>query len=153
MSVATSSVVPLVLDGIISTLRAGDYPYDVFESWPGPDGGEEMLFFGEVSWTDYSIPTIKAQRKQRQELASIEWEQWTFGGEGTTPGNCKDVRDRAFDTFEKLQDALADDPSAGVGFPVVQWVQLSPQVAGPVVFGRGWVYRITGELSISARLT
>lgn len=148
---STTSVVPAVLDSLIAAVEASDYPYAVFEAWPGVAAEPNMLFFDEITWNLYEIPTMKAGRRQRQEEVSIGWQQWTFGGTDD-PTDVATVRDDAFGALSHLEDVLAVDPTAGVGFPTVQQVQLSPTAAGPAAFERGWVYRISGSITIAARL-
>lgn len=146
---STTSRAPAVTDAIIGW---ADPPAPIFEAWPGPEAAKEMIVLGQVDWTVYAIPTIKAGRKQRQEEFEIEFEVYVVGGAGTSPASPKVARDRAFELFTFIEDNLADDVSAGLGFESIQHIQVHPKESGPRTFERGWMYRIAGAIAVASRL-
>lgn len=155
---STTSTVPAVLEALLTTLNA-DYLADddlahvkAHEAWPGPDATSEMLIFGEVSWDEYVIPTIKAGRQARQEGWSVPFEVWVVGDAGTSPTDPSASRDRAFAILAVAEDAVAEDPWVGLGRVAVQHVQIRPLTAGPHQFEKGWAYVITGRFQTEARL-
>lgn len=148
---STTSTVPAVIDTLLAVGADPASPVRVFESWPGPEGQRVMVFFGEVEWDDYVIPTIKAARKQRQENYTIEWTLWVIGEPGTSPANPKPARDVAFETLAYLENALADDPRIGLGNDV-QHIQIKPGLGKPIKFEGGWAWEITGKFAVAARL-
>lgn len=149
----STSSVPLILDALLDTLTAA-MPVPVFEAWPGDAAAErEMVFFGETTWLEYVIPTIKAGRKARQENYEIEFEVWRVLDEGTTPAAPKASRDRCFELFGLVEDALAEDVTAGAGFESIQWAVSRPETAGPRKFERGFAYRVAGSIEVHARLS
>ena len=152
---STTSTVPAVLDALLSTINADLEGVTAFEVWPGPEASAEMVVFGEVRWNEYRIPTVQAGRKQRDEEYEIEWFVYVAGEPGTTPNDPKPARDRAFEIMESLEDVLAADPAAGLGYASIKEIQVSPgdDPTGPVLFGdKAWAYRIPGKFTIKARL-
>lgn len=149
----TTSTLPTVTDALLTLLNANLTTTTAFEAWPGPDAAEEMVVLGEADWDVYEIASIKAGRKHRQEVYGIGWEIFVMGAPGTTPANPKPARDRAFVLMAELEDALADDPRAGLAASVVQRIECRPDTSGPRVFEKGWGYRIAGQFVVHDRLT
>lgn len=149
---STVSTVPDVIDALLDTTWA----VKMFEAWPGPDAEREMIVLGgdageTVEWNNYSIPTIQAGRKQRQEEYSLLFAVYV-GGEGTKPTAPKVARDRAFEIFGSIEDTAANDVTLGTDFQLLQWAVSAPRTAMPRVFERGWMYRIEGAFEVHARL-
>lgn len=157
---STTSVVPQAIDSLLTLLNAG-FTGDLddvvaFEAWPGPDAVPRMLCFGEVTWPNYKVPTIKAGRKYRDEEFNLGFEVFVFlpdGATEATPSAPKPIRDEAFDILAVLEDALANDPRAGLANDVIQWAELRPQAAGPRLFEKAYAYRVAGVIVGRARLT
>lgn len=149
---STTSTVPAVVDGFLAAVAA-ELDVDTYESWPGPEASREMFILSDVEWEDYTIPTIMAGRRQRQEDWSIGFEVWVVGGAGSTPSNVKPARDRAFEILSGVEDVLAEDVTGGTDHATVQHVQLRPTEAGPRVNEGGWAYRVAGRVEVRARLT
>lgn len=150
---STTSTAPEVLDGLLQALNNGQLSgVKVYETWPGPEAAAEMIVLGDVEWDDYAIATIKAGRKHRQEDYNIGFEVFVAGEAGTTPASPKTARDRAFAVLADLEDALADDVTAGTAFTTVQYVEIRPTEAAPFVFEKGWAYRVAGQFEVHARL-
>lgn len=151
---STTSTVPAVLDALLSTINADLTNVTAYETWPGPEASAEMVVFGEIRWTEYKIATVKTSRKQRDEEYEIDWFVYVAGEPGTTPDDPKTARDRAFEIMESLEDVLADDPAAGLGYASIISIEVAPgaETTGPVLFEKGWAYRIPGKFAIRARL-
>lgn len=151
---STTTTVPAVIDAVLSTINADLTDVTAYETWPGPEASAEMVVLGEIRWTEYQIVTVKTARKQRDEEYEIDWFIYVAGEPGTTPDNPKPARDRAFEIMESLEDVLANDPAAGLGYASIIYIQVAPgdETTGPVVFEKGWAYRIPGKFRIRARL-
>ncbi len=153
---ATTSTVPAVIASLVTDLNAAFTGalagVKAYEAWPGPDAVPQMLVFGEITWEDYVIPTIKAGRKQRQEDWEVAFEVWVVGVDGTSPTTPAAARDKAFAILAAAENLLAADVTAGTDFNTVQWVQIRPKTAGPHTFEKGWAYIITGVFVTAARL-
>lgn len=152
---STTTTVPAVIDALLTTINADLTAVTAYEVWPGPEASDEMVVFGDIRWTDYRIATVKTARKQRDEEYEIDWFIYVAGEPGTTPDVPKPARDRAFEIMESLENVLAADPAAGLGYASIISIQVSPgeEPTGPVLIGeRGWAYRIPGKFTIQARL-
>lgn len=154
---STTSIVPDAIDSLVAELGAAmtgaNAAVTVHEAWPGPDAVREMVVFGEVTWPDYSIATIKAGRQYRNEEFNLAFEVLIFGEPNTSPAEPKPARDRAFAVLAVVEDFLAVDPQAALASDVIQWAEIRPASAGPRVFEHGWAYRIAGSIVGKARLT
>lgn len=149
----TTSVVPFITDALLALLREKADGVPVFESWPGDTESQaERIVFGSTEWEIYEVPTIKVGRKQRQEEFGVAFEVWMLNPVGTSPGDPKAARDRCFEIFATIENALANDITGGSDFAHVQQVQVRPTSSGPRKFERGWGYRVAGEIAVKARL-
>lgn len=155
---STTSTVPVGIDALLALFddelaTAGLGGVRAFQSWPGPDAAREMVVFGEVTWDEYEIATIKAGRQRRDEDWNVEFEVFVVGHADTSPTAPGPARDRAFAIMAAIEDSLADNVRAGLAASVVDWIEARPQTAGPRVFEQGWAYRIAGRIHCHARLT
>lgn len=146
----TTSSVPAVTDGLLAQLNESQVP--AFEVWPGPEAAREMVVLGDVDWDEYEIATIKAGRKWRDERYDLGFEIFVFGEPGTTAADPTPARNRAYEIFASIEDDLATDVTADLGFAVVQWIQVNPRQAHPRQFENAWAYRISGVFAVFARL-
>ena len=140
-----------MIDALLELVNAELDGVTAYPSWPGPDASREMVVLGEIRWEEYELATIKAGRKRRDENWSVEFEVYVLGMAETSPADPNPARDRAFEIFAALENTLADDPK--LGLTSVDWVQVTPEEAGPRVMERGWAYRIAGRVHAYARLT
>src|SRR5690606_14065318 len=112
----TTTTVPQVLDALLDALNDTLTNARAFESWPGPEAQPRMIFFGQTTWDGYQITAVKTGRKQRQEVYETEFNIWVVPADGAEPSDPKASRDDAFSLLAEMEDILADDPAAGLGY-------------------------------------
>jgi hypothetical protein len=149
---ASRSTLPTVRAQLVSLLgaRAGLAGVMVTPCYPGDTDRTEAVYLGEARGHDV-IPVSRAGRAKRQEDYQVDvWISVTVAGpDGAV------AETRAFALFGELEDALADDPTIGLGgagfisATLADWderLALDP-------LRSGWACIVRAAVDIKARLS
>ena len=151
------STVPAVKQAIVTKLRdVSDVPVDY--CWPGPSTKPRHIFLGRHPELDdvridgrQEVPTIKAGRKQSQEVFELPVTHWSFRGD-LTPDAGAEVESGAFEMAEDLRTLVAEDWTLGLS-PQVQRVSVVDTASTLFPFQKGWACELVVTLEVHARLT
>ena len=128
-------------------------------AWPGKSTESECVFLGPHPETadirldqSSSIPTVKADRKQRQEDYTVRVTVWTFRPELSVAAAAT-CEARAFTLLGLIEGVHADNPRIGLAPTVVQHTQITSVASTLFPFQAGWACELAVDVEVSARLT
>lgn len=109
---------------------------------------EEAIWFGEATWPDTEIPTLRAGTKEVDETYELAWVVEVIKPDGSSQ-EAADVRAKAL--MVELQQALAENPQIA---PEILWAVfvIRRHVPGQVASGPGHGSRFEGVIEVRARL-
>jgi hypothetical protein len=140
----TTPTVPTFLIALTAAIDAV-VPCDVSLGWPGDDLGYECVWVAGCEG-EYSIPTMKHGRKDRDESYEVK----CFVDVVIDAGTQEEALVKAYDYFDVIEGLLADDPSLNG--------EVEAAVAGRFmtmigVQDRASFCRIEFNIAVGARLT
>jgi hypothetical protein len=155
---ATSSTVVTVKKQMVAEYDAV-LSIPVTYAWAGKNTAAEAVFLGPHPETadirldqTSQIPTVKADRKQRQETYTVRVTIWTFRPEltFTAADTCET---RAFELLASIEGVHAADPRIGLAATVLHHTQITSVASTLFPFDAGWACELAVDVEVSARLT
>ena len=155
---STHSTIPTVKAQMVTRYSAV-LSVPVTYAWPGKETESECVFLGPHPATadirldaSSQIPTIKADRKQRQEEYVVQGTVWSWRPDVTVQ-DAAICEARAFEMFESIEDVHADTPRIGLAPTVLQSTEITGSSSTLFPFQSGWACELSFNVTVKARLT
>jgi len=156
--VSTTSTIVTVKKQMV-TKYAAALTVPVTYTWPGKSTANECVFLGPHPETadirldqTSQIPTVKADRKQRQEDYTVRVTVWEFRPDLTVDAG-EECETAAFVLLAAIEDVHADDPRLALAPTVIHHTLISSVASTLFPFGTGWACELAVDIDVSARLT
>lgn len=154
----TSTVVVVKKQMVAQYAAALDVP--VTYAWPGKSTEREAVFLGPHPETadirldaSSQIPTVKADRKQRDETYNVRVTVWTFRPDLTVDA-ADECETRAFELLAVIETVHAvDNTRIGLAPTVVRHTQITGVASTLFPFQSGWACELAVDVEVAARLT
>jgi hypothetical protein len=146
--VAISSTVPTIKDALVAALLAQPAlaQVQVERAHPGPEKLEREAIWLGAARGRHEIPVVKAGRKPRDEVYTIEVLVSVLKPGGTL----EEVEERAFALLAEVEDVLADDPRLGT--TAILWAKAGEWGESSGYLDDGAEADIRLEIDVKARL-